>query len=423
MNILHVSNTDVAGGRFTGFYMNEALGAGDRAEMAVWHQTSCAAHVNRIPPANTLLRMAARSAMYVDGKLGLDGLAGTGGWLMPSSASFQRSDVVHLHLIHNNANFSLLSLPRLSRLKPVVWTLHDPWALTGGCAHSFECERWVNGCAPRCPHPRRRSLLRRHWPWLQWRIKRSVYGRADVTLIVASEWMKARVERSPLLGHLPCHQIPFGVDLAQFSPRPKADSRRRLGIPQGDRVIAFRDVGVRTDLYKGTRYLLDALRLYKPDRPTSLLALDDGEAFEELAGKFTVIRPGWIDGSLLVDALSAADVFAMPSVQEAFGLMAVEAMACGTPVVVFEGTALPGVIHAPEGGLAVPTRDSEALAGALKRLLGDESLRATMAQQARDLAKREYSLDDYVRKHVALYRDVVERHVAPDRTVGLTHGD
>ena len=415
MNVLHVSNTDIAGGRFTGFYRNQSLGEGDRAEMAVWRRTSEAVHVNQIPPMNAALRACVRAALFVDGKLGLDGLAGTAGWSMPRHDYFARADVVHLHLIHNGTNFSLLSLPRLSRLKPVVWTLHDLWALSGGCEHSFECERWLDGCAPRCPHPRRRSLLRRYSPWVQWRVKRSVYRRSDLTLIAASDWMMDRIRRSPLLGHLPRRQIPFGVDLSEFCPRPKVESRQRLGIPPGHRVIAFRDVGLRTDRYKGMRYLLEALRIYEPTAPTCLLALDDGQAFMELAGKYRVFRPGWIDGERLVDALSGADVFAMPSVQESFGLMAVEAMACGTPVVVFEGTALPGVVRAPEGGIAVPARDAVALAGALARFLNDEELRMATGKRARELAEREYSLDLYVRRHLALYEEVIERHAARPR--------
>ena len=114
-------------------------------------------------------------------------------------------------------------------------------------------------------------------------------------------------------------------------------------------------------------------------------------------------------------ALSAADVFLMPSIQEAFGLMAVEAMACGTPVIVFEGTALPSVIRAPHGGLAVPARDSVALAGAIKRLLDDDDLRSELGGQARQIAEREYAFPLYIQRHLSLYEEVIERHHNGDR--------
>jgi len=71
-----------------------------------------------------------------------------------------------------------------------------------------------------------------------------------VTLVVASQWMQVRVEKSPLLRHLPCHRVPFGIDLEAFRPRSKVDSRKRLGIPLDHKVIAFRDVGLAFDRFK-----------------------------------------------------------------------------------------------------------------------------------------------------------------------------
>ena len=155
---------------------------------------------------------------------------------------------------------------------------------------------------------------------------------------------------------------------------------------------------------------MEALKLYEPQEPTCLLILQDGGAFQSLWPKYNVITPGWIDGEQMALALSAADVFLMPSIQEAFGLMAVESMACGTPVVVFEGTSLPAVIKAPQGGLAVPARDSVALAGAIQQLLSDDELRERLGKQARQIAEREYSSSLYGQRHVSLYEDVIERH-------------
>ncbi len=410
MNILHISNTDLAGGRFTGYYMQESLGEADRVEMAVWSKTTNRPHVNLIPPASRIFRLGAELVMYCDGKIGLDGLTGSGGWLMASKDYFARADVVHLHLIHNNSNISILSLPMLSRLKPMIWTLHDPWATTGGCIHSFECDRWLSGCAPRCPHPRRRSLFRRYTPFLQWRVKKAVYRRADITLVATSQWMKDRIERSPLVQHLPCRQIPFGIDLEVFRPRSRLECRRRLGIAGDSKVIAFRGVGLKTDRFKGMRWLMKALEIYQVKAPTILLIVDDGSAFQSMSGRYTIVTLGWVDGEALAEALSAADVFLMPSIQESFGLMAVEAMACGTPVVVFEGTSLPNVIRSPLGGLAVPSMDSGALAAATGRLLNDDQLLRNLGRQARRIAESEYPLSLYVQRHRDLYKEVLDRH-------------
>lgn len=414
MNILHISNTDLVGGRFTGYYMQQSLEKSYNVEMAVWNKTSQSSYVHLIPPGNRLLRFIAESVMRLNGRIGLEGLAGSGGWLLPTCDYFKRADVIHLHLIHNFTNFSILSLAMLCRLKPVIWTIHDSWAMTGGCVYSFECDRWMTGCSPRCPHPGRRSLFQHYVPFLHWRLKKWILKRANVTLVVASKLMQDRVERSPLLGHLPCHKIPFGIDLKVFKPKSKIECRKKLGIDTDHKVIAFRDVGLKSDRFKGRSWLMEALKIYEPQGPTTLLIFEDGKGFKILSQKYNVITAGWVDGEDLAIALSAADVFLMPSIQEAFGLMAVEAMACGTPVIVFEGTSLPDVIKAPLGGLAVPAKDSVALAGAIKLLLDDEDLRSEISKQARQIAEREYAFPQYVQKQVNLYKEVIERHQNSD---------
>lgn len=392
--------------------MQEALGNAHRVDMAVWKKTTENPRVHQLPPDTSLLRTLADGVMRGGDRLGFDGLLGSSGIGLPTRDYFRRADVVHLHLIHARANLSILSLPELSRLKPLVWTLHDPWALTGGCEHSYECERWLTGCAARCPHPRRRSLGERYTPYLHWKIKRRVYERTDVTLVVASRWMEERVKRSPLLRHFPRHQIPFGIDLNVFTPRSKTECKAVLGIPANHRVIAFRGARLASDRFKGMRWLMEALASYQSTVPTWLLIFGDGTDFAALSPRYHVMNPGWLDGIDLATALSAADVFVMPSIQESFGLMAVEAMACATPVVVFEGTALPEVIRSPRGGVAVAAADSIALTRAIDLLLADEELRKQLGRQGREIAEREYDVAMYASRHIGLYTEAIGRHAA-----------
>jgi glycosyltransferase involved in cell wall biosynthesis len=408
MKILHITSTDIVGGRFNGYAMLRAGVPPDcQVAMAVWGKES--SH----PDVHDMRRGWLRYANAILGRasegLALEGLITPASLFLPWQACVRQADVVHLHLIHNRSFFSLLGLPQLSHFRPTVWTIHDSWPTSGMCIYPFECERWLTGCQGRCPHPRGRSWLRRYVPALHWRVKQSVYRQAHLTLVVASEWMCERVQRSPLLGHLPCQLIPFGVDLATFAPRPKPAARVRLGIPAGDHVLAFRAPEMVKDHFKGTRWLLEALTTYEPAKPTTLLILEDGRDFEPLTGKYRIVNLGWVrDDDRMADIMSAADLFLMPSVQEAFGLMAVEAMACGAPVIVFDGTALPSVIQAPEGGFVVKQRDSAALAAAVRRFLEDDDLRETTAAAARRLAEREYSFDLYLQRHMDLYSRVIE---------------
>jgi glycosyltransferase involved in cell wall biosynthesis len=247
-------------------------------------------------------------------------------------------------------------------------------------------------------------------PFFHWKLKKYLYSKSDITLIVASQWMKDKVIASPLLGHLPCHLIPFGVDVNLFKIGDKEKARKALGINVNDRVIAFRDPGLKVDKFKGMKWLMEALQMLQPDTPTTLLIFQDGKAFDILNQKYNIIKTGWIEGNEIAEALSAADIFLMPSIQESFGLMAVEAMACGLPVIVFEGSALPSVIKAPTGGIAVPVKNSKALAEAITLLLNDEKLRSKIGKQARALVESHYSDSLYVEKHVEVYKTVIDNY-------------
>ena len=163
-------------------------------------------------------------------------------------------------------------------------------------------------------------------------------------------------------------------------------------------------------IYKGISFLLEALEIYVPNKPTTLLILENGKCFHLLSSKYNILTLGWLDGEELAVALSAADIFLMPSIQESFGLMAVEAMATGTPVVVFEGTSLPEIIKAPLGGLAVKAKNSKALADAIQELLDNDVLRDKLSKQARLIAEQEYSFPLYVDRHISLYEDVIKSH-------------
>jgi glycosyltransferase involved in cell wall biosynthesis len=410
MNILHINSHDLLGARFNGYDMQKIIYDKHEVAMAVWEKNSTNTNVHLIPPSsNFFLKKMTGLLITLTARLGFDRLFGFAGALLPYKSFFKRADIIHLHLIHNYSNFSILSLPKLCRKKPLVWTLHDPWAFTGGCEHSFECEKWITGCHSPCPHPRARSILKRYTPNLHWKLKKYIYSKTDLTLIVASEWMKNKISLSPLLGHLPCSLIPFGVDINIFQIGDKSKARKELGINTDDKVIAFRDPGFKVDKFKGMKWLMEALKIYEPEKPTSLLIFQDGNAFDILSPKYNIVKTGWINDNQMAVALSAADIFLMPSIQESFGLMAVESMSCGVPVVVFEGSALPSIIKAPIGGLAVPSKDSLALANAIEFLLENEVERLKMGSQARAIVEAEYSIELYIQRHFELYNSIINQ--------------
>ena len=217
------------------------------------------------------------------------------------------------------------------------------------------------------------------------------------------------VESSPVLAaHRDrCHVLPFGVPTDALANADAAEVAR-IRAQFGPRIVLA--VG-RLVPYKGFRYLVRAMR----DVDAKLVIVGSGPdrdaLLREAAEAGVGDRVSLVGGvRSLAPWLHAADVFALPSVQrsEAFGLVQVEAMVCGKPVV---NTALdsgvPYVSLHDESGLTVPPRDPAALAVALRTLLDDAALRARLGEGGRARAARLFSVDAMASATLELYRSLL----------------
>ncbi len=324
---------------------------------------------------------------------------------MMKMPAFKEADLLHLHIIHSGY-LSLSDLPRITKQKPTVWTLHDPWAMTGHCIYPFECKRWMTECG-NCPDLEIPFSLWMDTNRFLFNYKRRAFQKSKFDVIVASQWMRDMVEASPLFNDINIHQVPFGLDLNFFSPVAAPNARQRFGIPEDALVICFRAVG---NQFKGLPYIIQALKRISSKRPICLLTLNTKGLLERFASRFQLVELGWTnDEELTRDAFVASDIFLMPSIAEAFGVMAIEAMACGKPVIVFEGTSLPEVTFTPDVGLSVPLRDGEAFFQALQRLIDNPSEREERGRKGRMVAELHYSDDMYARRMAEVYKKVAAK--------------
>jgi len=215
-----------------------------------------------------------------------------------------------------------------------------------------------------------------------------------------------------------CHTIPLGIDLVELErkDRTQVDSIRRK---YGSRII----LGVgRLVYYKGFEHLIRAMQ----EVDGRLVIVGDGPLrgkLEHLAARLglqgRVFLTGEIHGSL-VPYYQAADVFCLPSVarSEAFGIVQVEAMAAGVPVVNTKiQSGVPFVSLDGETGLTVPAENPGALAAAINQLLDDPSLRRSLGASARMRAEAEFSVDVMARRTMALYDEVIAADESPVTTI------
>jgi len=140
-------------------------------------------------------------------------------------------------------------------------------------------------------------------------------------------------------------------------------------------------------------------------RPLTILTVEGIGLFDEFIGKCQIIEEAWEnDMERLTHFYQACDIFLMPSTAEAFGMMAIEAMACGKPVVFFKGTSLDEVTFAPRAGIGATMHDTDSLAEVILDLIHDTTKREKMGQEARKLAEEHYDLNVYLSRMNELYK-------------------
>lgn len=404
MNILYVSHSDLLGQQFNGYsMMPELRKMGHEAFLAVDIQKDKEnpfihkIHTPRMGKINGYLAAAER-------RIGIRNILPVQSLELFSHEWYLNADIVHLQLIHATQYFSLFNLIRMSKEKKVVWTIHDPWITTGHCIYSLDCNGWLNKCQ-KCPYLGLPFSIPRDTAWLNWQLKRNILARTHgIHLIVASSYMQNIVNLSPITTKMPVTLIPFGVDTNVYYPRGKEAARKKLGIPLDAKVISFRSASYSP--YKGTHYIEEALSKIPNEPPIVIATLDAVGDLKKIRSRFPVIELGWTDDyEQTVALLSASDIFLMPSTAEAFGLMAIEAMACGVPMVVFDGTSLPEVVG--DAGLVVPMGNSDALADAIKQLLNDSGLRNRLAENGIRRVQEKYTIKQYVDSHLTLYNRIL----------------
>src|SRR5919206_362795 len=281
--------------------------------------------------------------------------------------------------------------------RPIVWLLQDQWAYTGHVAYSLDCERWRHGCGS-CPYLDEYPRLRRDTTASLWRLKRAVYRRSRLTIIVPSRWMLELARSSPLLARFPMHRIPHGVDTEVFRPLPKDEARRRLGLPE-DRPLVLFSASDLNEPRKGLHLLEEAL--VRMDDPPLLALAGAGEIPRR-------VETAWLgsigDDEVLAQAYSAADVLAVPTVADALTQTAIESIACGTPCVAFDRGGVTDVVAHLDTGYQARFGDVDDLARGLATVLEDAE---RFAPRCREVAEREFSVDVQVRRYVALYEEVL----------------
>lgn len=341
------------------------------------------------------------------------------GLALDRQALVAAADILHLHWTSWAVPPAVLR-GWLDAGRAVVWTLHDLWPMTGGCHYPAGCDQYRTTCIT-CPQ------LRDAWSLVPnaFAEKQAAWSAPGPVIVAPSRWMAARAAESAILGDSRIVVIPNPVETDAFVPRAdRAALRAAFGIGPDDLLLVLGAFDNR-ERRKGGAILIEALhRLHADGRLAA--ALKPGARLA-LAGFGRFPLPGW-DGlatlafgevsedAVLADILGAADLACVPSLEDNYPNVALEALACGTPCLVTPVGGLIEMVREGSSGLVAAAAEPEALAEALLRFVarhhGDAGLRAT----ARAQVEAENALPVIGAQLAALYEEVAAppRRVAPD---------
>lgn len=236
-----------------------------------------------------------------------------------------------------------------------------------------------------------------------WLVGRWLFIRAD-RVIAVSEWAKRDIAKYGV-DEKKIETIYNGVNVGEFQPRDKC----RAG---GGGILLF--VG-RMVPQKGVSYLLDAMPIVLEKYPgVKLVLVGRGSLCNDLRRKASLLGldgsvnfSGYIEEDELKEAYGACDLFVLPSVVEPFGIVIVEAMASGKPVVCTDSGGVREIVADGVNGFIVPPGDPGALAGRICELLADEGLRGRMGQAGRSIAEAKFNWEAIAVKTKRLYEEVL----------------
>jgi glycosyltransferase involved in cell wall biosynthesis len=318
------------------------------------------------------------------------------GW--PGKLNATDADVVHLHGVHDE----MLSIADIGRIgKPVVWTLHDMWGFCGA-EHYSEDGRWREGYWPgnRPPHESGFDLNR--WTWL----RKRKHWRRPLSIVTPSRWLADCASSSMLMRDWPVTVVPNCLDTERWQPLSQPLARQLLGLPEEAPLLLFGGIGGSKDPRKGFDLLLEALAQLRERQPSLQLIVFGELAPPEPADLgFPVHYTGHLHDDLSLRALySAADVFVLPSRQDNFPNTALEAHACGTPVVAFRTGGLPDMVeHRSTGYLAQPN-DPQDLAAGIAWVLDDRLRLQILGEAARTRAEQLWNPARVASLYLEVYR-------------------
>ena len=412
MKILIVNSVDLTGGAArAAFRLHESLLVKNiDSQMLVMNKTSDVSSI--VGPLTQIEKLWARLrpildflplVIYKNSKETLFSPA----WL-PFSGVVERinkinPDIVHLHWITGG----MIRVEELAKIKaPVVWSLHDDWAFTGGCHIKWECERYKKNCGS-CPKLNSNK---------ENDLSRSIFNRKEktfkkissLTVVGLSKWLAKCASESALFKKTNIVNLPNPIDISRFAPCNTEQARKLLNLPLGKKLILFGAMNASSDVNKGYKELKQALQEVKEENVELIVFGSSKPAEESHFSQVTHYLGRLYDDVTLRVLYSAADLMIVPSLQENLSNAIMESLACGTPVISFDvGGNSDLITHQVNGYLAKPF-DTIDLAKGIDWVL-KSPIYQELSAAAREKVLTDFDSQLVADKYISLYKGILRK--------------
>jgi len=337
-------------------------------------------------------------------------------------------DILHFHNLHGGY-FDIRLLTELSKIKPIVLTLHDEWLYTGHCAYTLDCEKWQTTCGD-CQYLDSYPAIRKDNTKINQQRKREIIGSSKLYIISPSKWLMHRISQSFISNSILEHKvINNGVDANLFKPADKYLSRNVLEIEKNSFVLLFIANHFYSSKAKDYKTVVEAVKRFASiNRNTNIVFIAIGEkGINKTCDNLQIINKEYVkDKKTLSLYYQAADLYVNASNTETWGLTITEAMACGLPVVstatggiceqIINGIALDKDIknqnfNDKATGVLVRNKDVDRFLAVIDFLFNNKPLLDRMSDNCVRHVKENYTAEHIANAHYDFYKQVLKTRI------------
>jgi glycosyltransferase involved in cell wall biosynthesis len=315
--------------------------------------------------------------------------------------------LINLHWV----GWEFLQIEYFKRINvPIVWTLHDMWAFTGGCHYSGDCDHYIDKCGncPQLNSTKDQDLSR--WVWQR---KVNAWKNLNLTIVTPSRWLARCAQASSLCQSMRIEVIPNGLNVQKYKPIDKQQARNLLGLPLNVRIILFGAVGATSAPRKGFKFLEQALHKlgqHSTIDQIELVVFGSSQPSNSPDLGFKVNYLGRLsDDITLALVYAAADVFVAPSIEDNLPNTVMESLACGTPCVSFQIGGMSDLIEHKQNGYLAKPFDVDDLAQGIAWVLADSERHQRLCDRSRAKVEHEFDSNLQAQRYTALYQELINR--------------